>query len=493
MAIFNFNVDEADNFSVDIHSLIETDCASRYTYKVNAESGDSIRFSLSQGFDNSSYTILGVETEFTSETTIAYQKDLYINFTILNSGVSGVFTNVLVSVDDDTNNLHYEDRVTRLNDSLRCGQVAGGITYDELTDTPDNKTGNSLNLVRVNLEEDALEYVDAGLFVDLTTSQNIGGLKTFSDVVRMNTSTDSGYELTVGVANGSYSIFAEGRVYVDGDVRSTSITCNGIGEFNAPTTTSGQKTVLKIINNSSADQTSAMTADIDFALQDDNTTSSTQARIGIVGSSTGTQDAESGGKLVFYTSTASFSSPTLTERMTIDDQGFVSVGAAQNGYQMTIGNKGSGSIFAFGKIFTSDNVYAVGSITGSSISKVGGTSSQFLKADGSVDSNDYLRSDQNDTSTGTITATNFILSSDGRLKENVEEVSDKSINVDWKTFEMKSNKGQKRYGVIAQELEEVHPEFVRTDDEGMKSVAYVDLLIAKIAELEARLAKVENK
>ena len=175
--------------------------------------------------------------------------------------------------------------------------------------------------------------------------------------------------------------------------------------------------------------------------------------------------------------------------MTIDDQGFVSVGAAQNGYQMTIGNKGSGSIFAFGKIFTSDNVYAAGSITGSSISKVGGTSSQFLKADGSVDSNDYLRSDQNDTSTGTITATNFILSSDGRLKENVEEVSDKSINVDWKTFEMKSNKGQKRYGVIAQELEEVHPEFVRTDDEGMKSVAYVDLLIAKIAELEARLEK----
>ena len=88
-----------------------------------------------------------------------------------------------------------------------------------------------------------------------------------------------------------------------------------------------------------------------------------------------------------------------------------------------------------------------------------------------------------------ITATNFILSSDSRLKKNVEEVDNKSINVDWKTFEMKSNKGQKRYGVIAQELEEVHPEFVRTDEEGMKSVAYVDLLIAKIAELEARLDK----
>ena len=94
--------------------------------------------------------------------------------------------------------------------------------------------------------------------------------------------------------------------------------------------------------------------------------------------------------------------------------------------------------------------------------------------------------------TSTVTATNFILSSDSRLKENVEDVDNKSINVDWKTFEMKSNKGQKRYGVVAQELEEVHPEFVRTDDEGMKSVAYVDLLIAKIAELEARLEKLEK-
>ena len=93
---------------------------------------------------------------------------------------------------------------------------------------------------------------------------------------------------------------------------------------------------------------------------------------------------------------------------------------------------------------------------------------------------------------GTVTATNFILSSDERLKNSVEEVDNKHIDVNWKTFEMNSNQGQKRYGVIAQELEEVHPEFVRTDDEGMKSVAYVDLLIAKNAELEARLERLEK-
>ena len=91
--------------------------------------------------------------------------------------------------------------------------------------------------------------------------------------------------------------------------------------------------------------------------------------------------------------------------------------------------------------------------------------------------------------TAAVTATNFILSSDKRLKNNVEEVNNNHIDVNWKTFEMNSEEGQSRYGVIAQELEEVHPEFVRTDKEGMKSVAYIDLLIAKIAELEARLDK----
>lgn len=91
---------------------------------------------------------------------------------------------------------------------------------------------------------------------------------------------------------------------------------------------------------------------------------------------------------------------------------------------------------------------------------------------------------------GDVTATNFILSSDIKLKTNIQEVSSEEyVNVNWKTFELKENKGQKRYGVIAQELEETNPEFVRTNDEGVKSVAYIDLLIAKIAELEARLEK----
>ena len=94
--------------------------------------------------------------------------------------------------------------------------------------------------------------------------------------------------------------------------------------------------------------------------------------------------------------------------------------------------------------------------------------------------------------TGTVIATNFILSSDERLKENIEKVCDNRVKADWKTFELKTDKGQKRYGVIAQELEKTNPEFVREDVDGFKSVAYIDLLIAKIAELETRLEKLEK-
>jgi hypothetical protein len=90
----------------------------------------------------------------------------------------------------------------------------------------------------------------------------------------------------------------------------------------------------------------------------------------------------------------------------------------------------------------------------------------------------------------TVTATNFILSSDERLKENIQKFDyGQHIKMDVKTYDLKSEKGVKRIGVIAQELEVNHPEFVRTDNKGMKSVAYIDLLMAKIAELEARLEK----
>lgn len=93
-----------------------------------------------------------------------------------------------------------------------------------------------------------------------------------------------------------------------------------------------------------------------------------------------------------------------------------------------------------------------------------------------------------------ITATDFILTSDRRLKENIQDYSVKHIPVRWRTFDMKED-GSPSIGVIADELEKTNPEFVNKGEtpEDMDSVKYIKLLIAKVAELESRIKELENK
>jgi hypothetical protein len=57
-----------------------------------------------------------------------------------------------------------------------------------------------------------------------------------------------------------------------------------------------------------------------------------------------------------------------------------------------------------------------------------------------------------------------------------------------------------RYGVPAQQVEKIMPEVVFTDENGVKSVAYTDLLIALVAQqrkaiedLGKRVSKLERK
>lgn len=121
-----------------------------------------------------------------------------------------------------------------------------------------------------------------------------------------------------------------------------------------------------------------------------------------------------------------------------------------------------------------------------------GNSSFAIRVGSGLTTAFFINNNASATFSSTVTATNFILTSDKLLKDNIKEIDTNHIDVNWKSFELKSEPGVKRSGVIAQELEEKHPEFVRTNDQGMKSVAYIDLLIAKIAELEARLEKLEK-
>ena len=67
----------------------------------------------------------------------------------------------------------------------------------------------------------------------------------------------------------------------------------------------------------------------------------------------------------------------------------------------------------------------------------------------------------------------------------------RGVSYNWKD----SNKSQKKQiGMIAQEVEEIYPEFVHTDAEGMKSVNYSQMtavLIEAVKELNQKIEALE--
>jgi hypothetical protein len=92
------------------------------------------------------------------------------------------------------------------------------------------------------------------------------------------------------------------------------------------------------------------------------------------------------------------------------------------------------------------------------------------------------------TATGNITGLDVIATSDIRSKENIVTIDsalDRVMKLRGVFYERRSQPGERRVGVIAQEVEEVLPEVVYTDDDGTKSVSYgsiIGLLIEAIKE-----------
>ena len=97
-------------------------------------------------------------------------------------------------------------------------------------------------------------------------------------------------------------------------------------------------------------------------------------------------------------------------------------------------------------------------------------------------------------------ATDFTIPSDSRLKENVQTVDsalDKVLKMRGVYFN-KSDDPTRRIGVIAQEVEQVLPEVVHTDDspEQMKAVSYaniVGLLIEAIKEQQEMIDELKKQ
>jgi len=95
---------------------------------------------------------------------------------------------------------------------------------------------------------------------------------------------------------------------------------------------------------------------------------------------------------------------------------------------------------------------------------------------------------------GAITASNFVLNSDARIKHNIYPIQTRDSGIKFMEFELNSTPGVKRYGVIAQQLLELgHYELVEGNDEDTYKVKYIDLIIKELAFLKSELSNVKNE
>ena len=99
---------------------------------------------------------------------------------------------------------------------------------------------------------------------------------------------------------------------------------------------------------------------------------------------------------------------------------------------------------------------------------------------------------------GDLYAVNFVSTSDRRMKEDVQKVENGLALIEaleGVTFRWK-NTPNKSIGVIAQDLEEVLPVLVFTNEDGQKSVNYdgiIGVLIEAVKELNAKIKMLEEK
>lgn len=96
---------------------------------------------------------------------------------------------------------------------------------------------------------------------------------------------------------------------------------------------------------------------------------------------------------------------------------------------------------------------------------------------------------------GTIRATGDVIAfSDIRVKENIKTI-DNALDKVKKLRGVEYNKidsSEKSIGVIAQEIQEVIPEVVREDDQGMKSVAYGNITAVLIEAIKEQQKQIDE-
>lgn len=180
-------------------------------------------------------------------------------------------------------------------------------------------------------------------------------------------------------------------------------------------------------------------------------------------------------------------------------------------YAADLGN----SSFRFSSIYAYD-ANLVSAISASTFIRSGGTSSQFLKADGSVDANTYITSavtsiagtsnqiavsaatgsvtvslTNNVVIPGTITSSASYESSDRRLKRALSgtRLIGQIESLEARLYE---KDGRDEYGYYAQDALKIIPTAVKQRADGYYDLSYTQVFVVKIASLEKRVSELET-
>ena len=185
MANFNINIENSE-FSIDLVSKIDSECSSMFIYNISSTQGDTITVNLSgSNFTIAKYILNGTENTMNSSNVIVFQNSLTISFAIQNSGIPGVFDNTTISATSAAFPQIALSRIaSRDSDASKCISIQP--SFDDLIDTPEEKTGQGGKFLSVSQDEQSIEYTDISSAVtfssqldpDLEMQEDVGAIST---------------------------------------------------------------------------------------------------------------------------------------------------------------------------------------------------------------------------------------------------------------------------------------------------------------------------
>ncbi|SDE12230.1 Fibronectin type III domain-containing protein [Pricia antarctica] len=399
------DVDTEEARALAAESVIQSDVDANQTA---SESADATLQSNIDGLETNSNTAIA-----------AVQADVDTNETDSDAADVALQNNInTVQADVDANEADTDTAIAAVQADVDANELATQIAFDLKADiasptftgtplAPTATAGTSTTQIATTaFVGDAVSTSTTGKFVDLTTDQSIDGLKVFSSDIRVN-----GLVIGKGNGGGDSNVAVGTNLGTGTGYRNTGVGTGALNSFSGTSfgnnTGVGYYNMLGLTTGYGNTSLGAETM-FNVAGNNNNTGIGNQSLINVESSDNTAVGANSGSAVTtgagntFLGRAANISDGAFSNSTAIGKEALVT---ASNTIQL-----GNASV---------TGVQTSGAVTASGYKTISGTSTQFLKADGSVDVTNYA-SLESPTFTGTVTG----ITSTMVGLENVNNTSD---------------------------------------------------------------------